>query len=229
MPDITEFTPLVVPVIIGVVLLRLVVELLLSLVKPAGQRAAAVRGAWGHFTSVMFLAAFLLPFLTPVLGRPVNTAPLWTLLVVGGIVGALHAALLMPRRRGAGGVQAERPAAPVSTTVMKQRKPAPAGPATVRVPPAVRESREPDSAERAIVGLPLPRSEAAQNTPLTGDQADGWYRRQDDRLQRSLSGKELATAQLRLSTVKSMLILGQIGPGDADRDVGLVLRRAGRG
>lgn len=83
--------------------------------------------------------------------------------------------------------------------------------------------------EQAIGKLPMPLARIGREQPLSSVQADAWFGRQEARLARFLKGKELGAARLRLSTVKSMLLLGQIGVGEADGDVDMVLRRAARG
>lgn len=246
MPDLAGFAPYVVPVVIGLLVVRLVLSLLWSLTRRGPERAAAVRRAWGQYLTGMFFAGFLLPFLSVVFRQQLNTVPIWVLLFLGGFVAVFHNGALAARAKGAAGPQPRSGAqAPAPAQPRKQKPqqkvavPVPVGtPVRTRARPMDTpllpdlpdlQAPAPDSAERVIGKLPMPAVRRGPSEPLPSDRAEIWYERQEARLGSALEGKTLAAARLRLSTVKSMLLLGQIGLREADDDVSTVLGRAGRG
>lgn len=81
--------------------------------------------------------------------------------------------------------------------------------------------------EWAIARLPLPFHKAG-HPPLPSEAAEAWFERQEARLGAALQGKDLAAARLRLSTVKSMLLLGYLTVAEADKDVSVVMREGRR-
>lgn len=230
MPDFAEFVPYVVPFIAGVLVLRLLLDLLRALGQRGEARVRAVRSAWGRFTLNLFYGAFLTPVLAAFLNLRLNPMPLWVLLLVGGVGAALHTSLMAGRGKALGQGQpgaGPAPAAPPPqrrSAAGKERRQAAVSPAA----PSLAVQRL-DSAEQAIAKLPYPPARVGREMPLPSEQAEAWAGRQEARLEHLLQGRELAAAKLRLSTVKSLLLLGQIGPSEADQDVDMVLRQAGRG
>lgn len=226
--DYAQYAPLIVPIFVGLILLRLVFGLLLAHTKRGAERAQAVRRSWGQFTTTLFFAAVLLPIIKTSVGLSIDTSLFWPLLIMGGIAGTLHNAALATRNKAAGMLGENQPTTkPTAKPNAKAAASKPAGAAkaanTPQPAPLVYGS-ETQSLDRAISQAPFPKAQAGRAEPMTNERAEVWYALQDARLQAGLQGKELAAARLRLSTLKSMLLLGQIGRSEADGDVSTILQ-----
>lgn len=238
MPDLAQIAPLIVPILIGLIVLRLGLELLMVGTRRGKSQLEATQRAWGHYTTAMFFAAFILPFFKTFLAVPIQTGPLWALFVGGLIVSAVHTGWLSARQPKSGGPQpkpqpkAAVPAGAARSTQAVPKPPLQGEPVIQADTPPALLAQSPSSSlsiDRVMGKLPLPPVSKGRAAPLPLEQAEGWYARQDARLGRVLRGQELAAARIRLSTLKSMLLLGQIGTSEADGDVNMVLRQTGRG
>ena len=176
-----------------------------------------------RFVRSMIFTIIFLPLILRFLNLPTqSTALLWPLLLVGAVVAAVAGAVKsartgsvsVPRLPGLDGTA--RPVRPEPSLV----EPYPWLESELQAPRV-------GTTERAIARLPLPMHKT-QHSPLESELADAWFERQEVRLGRALQGKELAAARLRLSTVKSMLLLGYVSVSEADKDVEVVIREGRR-
>lgn len=103
MPDLAQIAPLIVPILIGLIVLRLGLELLMVGKRRGKSQLEATQRAWGHYTTAMFFAAFILPFFKTFLAVPIQTGPLWALFVGGLIASAVHTGWLSARQPKSGG------------------------------------------------------------------------------------------------------------------------------
>lgn len=228
MPDFASFTPFVTPVVIGLIVVRVLVQLAGAYRRQGNERRLAVSRAWANYFSLMILALFVLPLAGSLLGMRLSSGLVWPWLIIGGVLGSVHQSTFKGSQRSARTGRVQVPAPAKATRATPAAKPTPSSPVLpVSATDLVREAVDPT--ERIIGKLPMPLTRKVQSNPLPSEVAENWYARQDARLGQALTGKELAAARLRLSTVKSMLLLGQLGVSEADDDVNMVLRQAGRG
>ena len=224
----SDATLLFVPLIIGVLVLRLVLESMLSMGWRGARRDNSVRLSLSRLTTPLLVAGFLISLVATIVGVRLNVVPFWVLVMLGGLIWILRTNRLLAERGQVVGEGLPPLPNPPPLRRLEQRS------GRAQIPGESASGETPsgpplDSMEQAIGKLPMPLARIGREQPLSSVQADAWFGRQEARLARFLKGKELGAARLRLSTVKSMLLLGQIGVGEADGDVDMVLRRAARG
>ena len=199
------------------------VKLLVAGLRGAGRKQKPLLA---RFVRSMIFTIVFLPLILRFLNLPVQaTALLWPILILGAVVAAGSDLVTGSRghtgkKQGPGRVGS--PALPrVETPLPSSAGPYPWLESPLQAPGV-------GTTDRAIARLPLPFHKT-EHPPLESALAEAWFERQEARLGRALEGKELASARLRLSTVKSMLLLGYLTVPEADKDVGMVIREGRRG